>query len=107
MKVRSGKEQQRQRMQRETEQYLAGGGRIQRVASGVSGRDAGAPGNHRPLSFASGSPATRTDLSAVAAAIDARKRKPAPAVRRTRRARRKLIYDDFGEPLRWIWDDQP
>lgn len=107
MKVRSGKEQQRQRMQRETERYLAGGGHIQRVPNGVSGRDARAPGNHHPLSFASGSPATRTDLSAVVAAIDARKRKPAPAVRRARRVRRKLIYDDFGEPLRWVWDDKP
>src|SRR3546814_17239519 len=79
MKVRSGKEQQRQRMQRETERYLAGGGYIQRVPNGVSGRDADAPGNHRTLSFASGPPATRTDLSSVVAATAPRKRKPAAA----------------------------
>lgn len=106
MKVRSSKEQQRQRLRREMERYLARGGLIQRVPSGVTGRDPQQSG-HRPPPFTDGPRATRTDLSSVVATIDARKRKPPPAGRRTRRPRRKLIYDDFGEPLRWVWDDTP
>lgn len=108
MKVRSSKEQQRQRLQREMERYLARGGRIQRVPSGTSGRDPGRPGGYRPPPFTDAPRATRTDLSSVAAQIDARKRKPASTpARRARRPRKKLIYDDFGEPLRWVWDDTP
>lgn len=107
MKVHNSKEQQRQRLQREMERYLAGGGHIRQVANGVSGRDSEAAGPRRPPSFTIGPAATRTDLSTVVAAVDARKRKATPAARRHRRPRRKLIYDDFGEPLRWVRDDTP
>src|SRR5699024_5150352 len=107
MKVRSSKEQQRQQMRREMERYLAGGGRIQHIPNGASGRDPATSGARRPPSFAAGPPTTRTDLSALAVAIDARKRKAAPTPGRRPRRRRKLIYDDFGEPLRWVWDDTP
>ncbi len=48
--------------------------------------------------------ASRTDLSQVAATIDARKHKP-KRQRLNPRPQRKLLYDDFGEPLRWVWQD--
>ncbi|ASK33178.1 hypothetical protein [Alloalcanivorax mobilis] len=104
MKVRNSKEQQRQRLRREMERYLAKGGRIRQIPNGASADQAELPRGQRPLPFSKGPPASRTDLSAVVAAIDARKKKsPRPAPKKS--PRRKLIYDDFGEPLRWVWDD--
>jgi hypothetical protein len=44
----------------------------------------------------------------VVAAIEARKkhRKQAAAPKRaSRQPKRRLVYDDFGEPLRWEWVD--
>ncbi|SOC27901.1 hypothetical protein SAMN05877962_13134 [Alloalcanivorax xenomutans] len=103
MKVRTTKEQQRERLRRDMERFLSRGGSIKRVPPGTSGEP---PRGARPLSPFSHTPRPpRTDLSRLAATIDARKHKP--KVRRTRSAapRRRLIYDDFGEPLRWVWGD--
>lgn len=96
----------RERIQQQTSEFLARGGKIRRVASGVSGQD----GQHwkpNAPSF-SGQPNNRTEVPEVVAAIEARKaamrrRKPAPRRNRVARPRRKLVYDDFGEPLRWEW----
>ena len=54
---------------------------------------------------------TRTLVPEVVAAIEARrkeqmKRKPAPKRSRLPRPRRKVIYDDFGEPLRRVWIEE-
>ncbi|MBM7332647.1 hypothetical protein [Alloalcanivorax marinus] len=107
MKVRNSKEQQRQRLRRDMERFLSRGGRIEEVPSGTTGDAPDQPRERRSFPFTQGPPATRTDLSQVAATIDARKK-----ARRTRRPasarrgpRRKLVYDDFGEPLRWVWED--
>ncbi|GAA5125700.1 hypothetical protein [Alloalcanivorax gelatiniphagus] len=107
MKVRNSKEQQRQRLREDMERFLSGGGRIKKVPSGTSGNAPDQPGDRRSFPFTQGPPATRTDLSKVAATIDARKK-----ARRARRPaakrggpRRKLVYDDFGEPIRWVWED--
>jgi hypothetical protein len=50
---------------------------------------------------------TRTLLSSEIEAIEKRKEerrhtKPVP-VKTNRRPTKKWIYDDFGEPLRWVW----
>lgn len=104
MKVRNSKEQQRQRLRREMERYLARGGCIQQVPNGATGEQAELSRGPRPLAFSDGPRTPRTDLSSVVAAIDARKKKSSTPARR-RAPRRKLVYDDFGEPLRWVWDD--
>ena len=51
---------------------------------------------------------SRTLVPEVVAAIEARrqtmlKRTPAPKRSRLPKPRRKIIYDDFGEPLRKVW----
>lgn len=104
MKVLNSKEQQRQRLRRELERYLSRGGRIRHVPNGATGHQPDLPHAARPQPFSGAPRVARTDLSEVVAAIDARKKK---STRPTRRPmpRRKLIYDDFGEPLRWVWDD--
>ncbi|HMW71239.1 MAG TPA: hypothetical protein PKD17_05440 [Cellvibrionaceae bacterium] len=80
-------------------QYLVQGGEVADIPRGVSGfRD-----NTNPYSFQSESAPRqeRTPLNDVMRTLDARKRgklsvyKPKP--------KKKLITDDFGEPLRWVW----
>lgn len=52
---------------------------------------------------------TRTLLSSEVDAIEKRKEerrlpKPIPMpIKTNRRPTKKWIYDDFGEPLRWVW----
>lgn len=104
MKVRNSKEQQRRRLKRDMERFLSHGGRIKEVPHGVSGNDPAQPQGRRAFPFSQAPRATRTDISEVVAAIDARKRKTTRPTHK-RRPRRKLIYDDFGEPLRWVWDE--
>ncbi|MEM1402469.1 MAG: hypothetical protein AAGG55_04010 [Pseudomonadota bacterium] len=99
----------RSELQAATERFLREGGTVKDVASGVSAWEPGTrPPPSRPL-FEEPR-AERTPLPEVVATIEARreamknKRKP---VRKTRaqRSRRRIIYDDFGEPLRHVWVD--
>ena len=100
------KDLQRQRIRRQTEEYLARGGRIHRVPSGTSGED---PARRRPASaLFSGERQARTEVPDVVASIEARKqamrRRQRPTRKRAGSApRKRLVYDDFGEPLRWEW----
>lgn len=87
------------------ERFLSKGGQIQQVASGVTGADPVSGKGHQTALFTGPRSEPRTDLSQVVATIDARKHKPRRP-RLTARPQRKLIYDDFGEPLRWVWQDK-
>ena len=53
---------------------------------------------------------TRTPLTEVIAALDARRAEKRPrtkiARRRTPQRRRQVVYDDFGEPLRVVWVEE-
>jgi hypothetical protein len=96
----------RRELERQMRNYLREGGEVHEIPRGVSGRDpADGPLPPTPLIDGTGRE-DRTYLVEVIAAIEAR-RKPAAPVGKTasRRPRKKLIYDDFGEPLRWMWED--
>jgi len=92
------------------ERFLSGGGQVQNVPQGLSGRDPGEATlylNRRLFVEPRGS---RTLVPEVVAAIESRrKQKPArkATTRRGRKPqpRKKTIYDDFGEPLRRVWVD--
>ncbi len=97
----------RNKLRLETERFLQQGGNVSEIPQGVSGKDAGDPPLflNRRLFVEPKSP--RTPVPEVVAAIEARRRekyrhKPSPK-RKVTRPRRKIIYDDFGEPLRRIW----
>jgi hypothetical protein len=95
----------RRELDRQMRAYLREGGEVHEIPRGVSGRNpADGPLPPTPLIDGTGRE-DRTYLVEVIAAIEAR-RKPAPtASKTTRRPRKKLIYDDFGEPLRWMWEE--
>ena len=98
-------------LEQETREYLKSGGKVQEVPSGVSGTDP-----DKAQAFHSGAlftrpRSTRTFVPEVVAAIESRRGRLKARRHRVRqrsappRPRRKVIYDDFGEPVRKIWID--
>lgn len=104
MKRRTTKAEIRASMNKEVEDYLAQGGKISEVAQGISGRPQ--PERATPPPIFDQPKESRTDVSELLHQIDARKKKGRPpTLARSKRPKKKLIYDDFGEPLRWVWED--
>jgi len=86
------------------ENFLNKGGLIAEIDRGTSGREsADGPLKNNITAFQQPR-VERTYLPEVVAALDER-RKPKTIVKKTksRKAKKKIIYDDFGEPLRWEW----
>lgn len=108
MKRPVSKADMRAELQKEIEQFLQQGGHVENIPQGKSGKDPGdAPLflNRRLFIEPRGD---RTPIPEVVAAIDARRkmkprRGPQRKRSRTPKPRRKVIYDDFGEPLRKVW----
>lgn len=90
---------------RQIDAYLQEGGAVATMAHGVSGRKLGealppAPFDKKPET-------TRTPVSDVVNTIEARKHPPKPASKNRRRSAQKiLITDDFGDPVRWVWNGE-
>lgn len=111
MKKPVSKEEIRRELQREVESFLEQGGEVQNVPRGASGKNPTDPPHYlnRRL-FIEPKPA-RTQIPEVIAAIESRRgekpgRSPVKKSRRTPQPRPKVIYDDFGEPLRKIWIEE-
>lgn len=106
MKRRTSKSQIRSAMQQEVEDFLNRGGKIDEVAQGLSGR----PHPEKAITPAvfNEPSTTRTDISNILHQLDARRRKQPTGVKThsRRKPKKKLIYDDFGEPLRWVWEQE-
>ena len=108
MKKPVSKADTRAELQQEVDRFLEQGGAVEDIPRGVSGKE---PGDaplflNRRLFLEPKS--TRTLVPEVVAAIETRRkatRKRAPVRKRGRlpQPRRKIIYDDFGEPLRKVW----
>jgi hypothetical protein len=92
-----------QELEEQVQQYLNEGGQVNEVPRGLSGR----MDNNGPLVvlFEGGSHEDRTPVPDVVAAIEARK-KPSLTKSRKLRPRKKVILDDFGQPLRWEWVEE-
>ncbi len=100
------KRQVKRQLQADVDAFLAAGGSVTEVPKGQSGV---APDgfNRHPVCF-TGSAGVRTPVPDVVANIEKRKqakKQPAFAPNKRRQGRKKWIYDDFGEPLRWVWVD--
>jgi hypothetical protein len=96
----------RRQLQEQVDDFLGCGGEVTEVERGHSGRiNPNAP--LKPGSFSEAGRGERTYLNEVVAELDARKKPPKPEPKKRHRQRRKkLIYDDFGEPLRWEWVEE-
>jgi hypothetical protein len=103
------KEEIRRQLDAQVEAFLRQGGEVKQVPRGVSGQY-GAEGPMQMRQASEGPRSERTYVPEVVAAIEERRQELQQKGRRAstprpRKPRRKLIYDDFGEPLRWQWEE--
>ena len=104
------KNELRAQLDREISQFLTEGGEVDEIPRGTSGQNPGSPPKHLTGRLFTEPRAPRTFVPEVVAAIEARKKEKLehrPTGKRSRlpQPRRKIIYDDFGEPLRRVWVD--
>ena len=110
MKKPVTKAELRAELERETERFLKRGGRVENVPRGTSGKDPSDPPLFLNRRLFVEPRSKRTLVPEVVAAIEERrkqklKRKQPRKRSRLPQPRRKVIYDDFGEPLRKVWVD--
>jgi len=114
MKLPPSKSEMRDELQQQMREYLARGGEVQEVPRGASSRD-NADGPIRANSFVPNSsqpvpPEDKLPLNDVIQSIEARRRAKTSRAKSTKeykpKPKRKMIYDDFGEPLRWEWVEE-
>ncbi len=104
MKKIPSKAELRAELQKQIDDYLMQGGEVRQIPSGVSGRDN--PMQSLPTPIFNESKITRTPIPEVLEALDSRRQKK-PEVKKPAKKKpvEKVIYDDFGEPLRKVWVD--
>ena len=103
MQKRPTKRDVRSQLEQEIADFLQQGGAVQEMPHGASGLVDGRYG--QALTFEGGKE-QRTPVNEALKSIDQRKEqnrhKPTPA---PKKPRKKVIYDDFGEPVRVIWEE--
>jgi hypothetical protein len=104
MTKRPTKREIRQQMDSEVEQYLNKGGAVNEYERGVSGLINGKI-DERSTGFQQGKQ-ERTPLVDALKAVDERKKAALKSnSSKPSRPKKKIIYDDFGEPVREVWVD--
>ena len=92
-------------IEQQIDEFLNRGGAVEQIERGISGRYNNDPIRPSRESFQNAPKTERTYVPEVIAALEARRQqkpeKPKPV--KKRKPRKKIIYDDFGEPLRWEW----
>lgn len=103
MKPTKTRREMHQELEQQVADYLNSGGKVLEVARGISGRaDAQGP---LVTIFDGQSHEDRTPLPEVVAAREARK-KPQTGKPHKPRPRKRIVLDDFGQPLRWEWVEE-
>lgn len=107
MKPLKTKRDLRAELDQQMAEYLESGGQVNEVAPGTSGREY-PKGPLTPIFTPRESVQGRTLVTEVVAAVEARRRpQPAPkASRKPPRPRKRMVLDDFGQPVRWEWVDE-
>ena len=104
MTKRPTKREIRQQMDSEVEQFLNKGGAVNEYERGMSCLINGKI-DERSTGFQQGKQ-ERTPLTDALNAVDERKKSALKSnSNKPTRPRKKIIYDDFGEPVREIWVD--
>jgi len=100
----------RRELEQEVDSFLQKGGSVENIPQGISGKDPADPPVHLNRRLFVEPKTKRTHVPEVVAAIEERRkaklqRTPKPKRSRHSKPKRKVIYDDFGEPLRKVWVD--
>jgi len=93
----------RKELEDEVNRFLNKGGEIEQVEKGISGKEIGANLNGKSINFDNSGQQTRTPLTEEVKALEERKKQKSEKPI-NRKPTKKIIYDDFGEPLREIWE---
>lgn len=95
----------RRDLESQVDAFLREGGQIKPIERGETGLDRNKPWSNP---FQSGQsqepPRERTPVPEVVAAIESRKHKESRKVK-SKGPKKVWIYDDFGEPVRWVWKE--
>jgi hypothetical protein len=91
----------RAEIQASIDDFLAGGGAVKEVPRGESGWQAGQA--RHPSQYTDRPKQTQTFVPEIIAAIEARRKPQTTAKERPKKPQKRLVLDDFGEPLRWEW----
>lgn len=104
LKPKTTKKDTRKELESLVDEFIKAKGEIQQVDMGESGL---VDGKYNTTHIGFSEPKKqRTPLPHVVAAIQERKHTPTPQKTSTsKRPTKKMLYDDFGEPLRWVWED--
>lgn len=98
------KKDTRKELESLVDQFIKAKGEIQQVDMGESGL---VDGKYNTSHMGFSEPKQdRTPLNHVVATLQQRKTNkspPKPAIKK--RPKKKVIYDDFGDPLRWVWEE--
>jgi len=105
MASNKSKHQQREELGEMIQQFLLSGGEVQAIARGTSGNESNTNLFKQTTQFEP--KPNRTPLTEVVKTLEERKKsKPeASSSRTSRRPKKRLIVDDFGDPVRWVWDE--
>lgn len=87
------------------QQFLESGGSIEQVAHGISGRS---DNTSLKPSFFDGQKQPRTYVTSAIAQIESRRssQRPQKKAKQAVKPRLKVVYDDFGEPIRRVWTNE-
>lgn len=104
MNKRPTKNDLREQLQQAMDQYLEHGGAVSEVERGASGLH-----NSGYQDYRSGfekPPEPRTPVDDVLLSIDQRRqeKRTTPPPKAPTKPKKRVIYDDFGEPLRIVWE---
>ena len=104
IKPKTTKRDTREELESLVDQFIKKNGTIQQVDMGESGL---VDGKYNTSHIGFNEPKQdRTPLNHVVAAIQQRKHNKSPVVTTPKkRPKKKIIYDDFGDPLRWVWEE--
>jgi hypothetical protein len=107
MKKQVSKGELRSEIDKQVAEYLDQGGQVEHIDRGISGREPGDDYIKPTGTLFSQPPAPRTLVPEVVAALESRRRPAKPPARRSPRpqARKVPVYDDFGEVVRWVWQE--
>lgn len=94
----------RTELKNQIDDYTRQGGEINQVPRGLSGRIN--PNKSLQTPLFDGPKTNRTPIPEIVAALDLRQKKTGAKKPAEKRRREKVIYDDFGEPLRKVWVDE-
>ena len=104
MKPTKTKKDIRDEINKQIDDFLKSGGAVDNIERGVSGNESNLNLFKQTSTFEPKQ--TRTPLNDVVKELDERKNnKNSPASKPKKKPKKVLLTDDFGEPIRWVWEE--